>query len=172
MKSLPAWGICLALVATTASADVRHVEGAAFTVESSTLSQASADQVFKALGKVGAWWDPAHTWSGDAKNLSLVPRAGGCFCERLAHGGSVEHARVILVEPGKVLKLSGALGPLQDMPVSGVLTFTLKPEGRGTRVTLTYRVAGGLTMDAAKLAPLVDQVLGTQLERLRSYSDR
>lgn len=31
---------------------------------------------------------------------------------------------------------------------------------------------GALTMEAAKLAPMVDQVLGTQLERLRAHSDR
>ena len=31
---------------------------------------------------------------------------------------------------------------------------------------MTYRVAGVLTMDSAKLAPLVDQVMGIQLGRL------
>ena len=31
---------------------------------------------------------------------------------------------------------------------------------------MTYRVAGVLTMESAKLAPLVDQVMGIQLGRL------
>lgn len=53
----------------------------------------------------------------------------------------------------------------------GVLTFTLAPDGPGTRITMTYKVAGQLTMDAAKLAPLVDQVLNGQLERLRDYAN-
>ena len=33
-----------------------------------------------------AWWDGQHTYSGDAKNLSLRAVPGGCFCERLADG--------------------------------------------------------------------------------------
>lgn len=172
MKIRLLWVSCLALCVPVAQADVRHVEDDGFTVESSTVSKAQPDKVFKALGKVEAWWDPAHTWSGAARNLSLDARAGGCFCEELADGGSVEHARVIFARPGKVLKLSGALGPLQDMPVTGVLTFSLAPEGNGTRITLTYRVAGGLTMAATELAPVVDQVMATQLERLRLYSGR
>ena len=36
--------------------------------------------------------------------------------------------------------------------------------------TMTYRVAGALTMESAKLAALVDQVMGTQLSRLRDFA--
>jgi hypothetical protein len=82
----------------------------------------------------------------------------------------VQHAQVVFAQPGKVLRLEGALGPLQDMAVSGVLTFALAPDGPGTRITMTYRVAGILTMDSAKLAPLVDQVMGIQLGRLRDFA--
>jgi hypothetical protein len=35
---------------------------------------------------------------------------------------------------------------------------------------MTYRVAGALTMESAKLAALVDQVMGTQLSRLRDFA--
>jgi hypothetical protein len=35
---------------------------------------------------------------------------------------------------------------------------------------MTYRVAGSLTMDSARLAPLVDQVMGNQLARLREFA--
>jgi uncharacterized protein YndB with AHSA1/START domain len=122
------------------------------------------------MTKVAGWWDPKHTWSGSAKNLKLEPRAGGCFCEKLPDGGSVQHARVIFAQPGKLLRLEGALGPLQEMAVTGVLSFSLAPDGPGTRIRMTYRVAGVLTMDSAKLAPLVDQVMGIQLERLRAFA--
>ena len=47
------------------------------------------------------WWDPSHTWSGSAKNLTFEPKAGGCFCEKLADGGSVQHGRVIYRPAGK-----------------------------------------------------------------------
>jgi len=37
---------------------------------------------------------------------------------------------------------------------------------------MTYRVAGALTMESAKLAALVDQGMGTQLSRLRDFASR
>ena len=85
--------------------------------------------VYRELGQGRRWWDPAHTWSGSARNLKLEPKAGGCFCEKLADGGSVQHGRVIFAQPGKLLRLEGALGPLQDMAVTGVLSFNLAPDG-------------------------------------------
>ena len=37
-------------------------------------------QVYAAIGKVGQWWNPAHTFSGKAENLSLALKAGGQAC--------------------------------------------------------------------------------------------
>ena len=143
-----------------------------FMIESVVTTTAAPTAAYAALTrKVSQWWDPAHTWSGSARNLSIDARAGGCFCEKLGQGGSVQHARVIWAQSGKILRLEGAFGPLQDMAVSGVLTFKLAPEGTGTKLTLTYRVAGAFTMDSAKLAPLVDQVLTLQLKRLGEFAD-
>ena len=48
------------------------------------------DQVYAAIGRVAAWWNPAHTYSGDAGKLSLSLTAGGCLCEALPEGG-VQH---------------------------------------------------------------------------------
>ncbi|HEY6123696.1 MAG TPA: hypothetical protein VIV63_03530 [Steroidobacteraceae bacterium] len=158
------------VVAGPVAAEVRETRENGFTIETTVMAEAKPAAVYRKLIKVAGWWDPAHTWSGSAANLRLWPEAGGCFCEKLAHNGSVEHARVIFAQPGKMLRLEGALGPLQDMAVSAVLTFTLAPDGPGTRIKMTYRVAGALTMDSAKLAPLVDQVMGTQLGRLRSFA--
>jgi hypothetical protein len=155
-----------------AHAEVREAQPAVFTIESSVTSTAAPTAAYAALTrKVSQWWDPEHTWSGSARNLSIDARAGGCFCEKFGQGGSVQHARVIWAEPGKTLRLEGAFGPLQDMAVNGVLTFKLVPAGTGTKLTMTYRVAGAFTMDAAKLAPLVDQVLTLQLKRLGAFAD-
>jgi uncharacterized protein YndB with AHSA1/START domain len=159
-----------AAISTAAYAEVRETRENGFVVESIVLAEASAATVYRDLTQVARWWDPKHTWSGSVKNLTLKPKAGGCFCEKLANGGSVQHARVVFAQPGKVLRLEGALGPLQDMAVSGVLTFALAPDGPGTRITMTYRVAGILTMDSAKLAPLVDQVMSVQLGRLGAFA--
>jgi hypothetical protein len=57
------------------------------------------------------------------------------------------------------------------MAVVGVLTFKLVPQDGGTVITLTYRVSGSLRMESGKLAPIVDQVLRTQLDRLAAYTD-
>jgi uncharacterized protein YndB with AHSA1/START domain len=156
--------------AAPSRADVKDIRESGFVIEATAMAEASPAAVYRQLIRVQDWWDPKHTWSGSARNLKLDPKAGGCFCEKLADGGSVQHARVIFAQPGKLLRLDGALGPLQDMAVTGVLSFSLAPDGPGTRIRMTYRVAGSLSMDSAKLAPLVDQVMGIQLGRLRSYA--
>ena len=155
--------------AATAVAEVETAREGFFSTKSVILVEARPAEAWKSLVRVSRWWDPAHTWSGSARNLVLEPRAGGCFCEKLKDGGSVQHARVVFAQPGQTLRLDGALGPLQEMPVTGVLTFTLAPDAGGTRITLTYKVSGALDMDASRLAPLVDQVMSAQFERLRRF---
>ncbi len=170
---IAAWwlGFSIALaLATTAVAEVRETKETAFTLELSAKSSADPTHVYADLGKVGAWWDPEHTWSGSAKNLSIRLQAGGCFCEKLPGGGSVEHGRVIYAQPGVTLRLDAPLGPLQDMAVVGVLTFKLVPQDGGTLITLTYRVSGAFRMQSEKLAPIVDQVLRTQIDRLAAFA--
>ena len=68
---------------------------------------------------VGDWWNSAHTFSHDAHNLSIQDKAMGCFCETLPDGGSVRHMEVLNAAPGKALVLSGALGPMQSLAVTG-----------------------------------------------------
>ncbi len=167
-SSLLILGLC---VSASASAEVVETRDGFFKIRSVVLVDLSPATAWRTLVRVPAWWDSAHTWSGAARNLSLEARAGGCFCEKLANGGSVQHARVVFAQPGQLLRLDGALGPLQEMPVTGLLTYSLAPDGPGTRITMTYAVAGALTLDSAKLAPLVDQVMTSQLERLRNYAN-
>ncbi|MGD9596968.1 MAG: SRPBCC domain-containing protein [Steroidobacteraceae bacterium] len=117
------------------------------------------------------WWDPEHTYSGKADRLSLDARAGGCFCELMDGGGSVSHGTVLYADPGQMLRLSAALGPLQEMAVAGVLSFAFAPRPTGSHVTLTYRVAGAFTSDAVALAKLVDSVLTQQMNRYAAHVD-
>lgn len=161
----------LSFLANPALSEVRDTRESSFAIESVVTTTAAPAEVYKALGKVGDWWDSEHTWSGSAKNMSMVLTAGGCFCEKLADGGSIQHGRIIYAQPGQMLRLDAPLGPLQEMPVTGVLTFALAAEGAGTKITMTYRVSGALTMDSAKLAPLVDTVMTTQLTRLKTFGD-
>lgn len=126
---------------------------------------------YRLLGKPAQWWNSAHTWSGQAKNMRLQLKAGGCFCE-IWNGNSVMHAQVILAQPGSVLRLQGGFGPLQDMAVNAVLTYKLKRESDGTHVEMTYRVSGNSSHKLPSLAGIVDKVLGEQLEGFRKVASR
>ena len=123
---------------------------------------------YAALGEIGKWWNGSHTYSGAASNLSIELRAGGCFCESWGEGNSIEHARVIYAAPGKLLRLEGGLGPLQDMAISGVMTFALAEAEGKTRLTFTYRVRGA-EANLDKTAAIVDKVLGEQVSRFVAY---
>lgn len=131
-----------------------------------------------ALIKPGEWWNSAHSWSGDAKNMSIVPQGGGCFCERIPVGdsgnasameGSARHAEVLQAFPMKVLRMRGGFGPLQGEPAIGVLTITLKEVPGGTRLMWEYNVGGPMRYKIAELAPAVDGVMTEQLTRLQAH---
>jgi hypothetical protein len=81
-------------VAGPAAAEVKSVTPNGFEVATAAEIAAPPDRVYAALGEVGRWWRPSHTFSRDAANLSIELRAGGCFCERLKDGGSVQHLQV------------------------------------------------------------------------------
>jgi uncharacterized protein YndB with AHSA1/START domain len=143
---------------------------AGFLVRNEAVVHAPPDSVYRTLtGRIGAWWDPEHTFSGDARNLSLDATAGGCFCETLPDGGGVRHLTVVFASPGRRLRLVGALGPLQGAGVAGSLTWSLTQAPDGTKVELDYSVGGNFPGGLAALAPLVDAVLGGQLSRLRHF---
>ena len=156
-------------VAGTASAEVKSVTANGFEVATTGTIAATADRVYAALGEVGHWWDPSHTFSRDAANLSIELRAGGCFCERLKDGGSVQHLQVVYAAPGQGLRLRGALGPLESEGVDGTLSWMLKPGEGGTTVTLSYVVGGYIRSGMEQWAPRVDRVLDEQLQRLKSF---
>ncbi|WP_162853547.1 SRPBCC family protein [Novosphingobium sp. BW1] len=162
-----------------AEAKVAEVNERGFVVRHMVEIPSSVDKSWDAVVHPAGWWDSAHTWSGDAANLSIDPKAGGCFCELLPHDtsprgapkGSVEHMRVVYIERPRVLRMTGALGPLQSEAVNGTLTIQLKPrdgEGDATVLLLEYVVGGYMRQPVERMAGSVDTMLGAQLERLTS----
>jgi hypothetical protein len=133
------------------------------------LIAAKSFEVYAALLQVRSWWDPEHTFSGDAHNMSLDARAGGCFCERLADQGSVQHMDRRIRRRGARTTDAGALGPLQTVVASGSMAWKLFPEANGTRLELTYNVGGYRPGGLAELATPVDSVLRAQLLCLKSF---
>jgi len=155
-------------MAEPAAAEVKSASASAFEIESSVEAAVSSAEAYAALGRVSDWWNPEHSYSGKAQNLRLDLRAGGCFCETTDGGGTIEHMRVVYAQPGKLLRLQGALGPLQAQAVTGTFTWTFEPlAGGGTRISQTYLASGHFKGGADKLAPIVDRVLSEQLQRLQ-----
>ena len=142
-----------------------------FEVLENVSVSAPPKEAYARLLNVGAWWNKEHTLSGDAANLSLDARPGGCFCERLRDGGGVQHLSVVYVAPNQTLRLTGGLGPLQALGVAGSMTITLTPSGDTTTISLRYRVGGYTSDGISKWAVPVDGVLGEQLGRLKRLID-
>ena len=143
---------------------------AGFLIRSEAVVHAAPDSVYRALtGRIGAWWDSEHTFSGDSRNLSLDATPGGCFCESLPEGGGVRHLTVVFASPGRLLRLAGALGPLQGAGVVGSLTWSLTQAQDGTKVRLDYSVGGYFPGGLAGMATAVDTVLGEQFSRLKRF---
>jgi uncharacterized protein YndB with AHSA1/START domain len=160
----------IVLLPATARAEVLSAGPNGFEIQHSVSTVAPPQATFDAFSRVAEWWHADHTYSGDSANLSLSPVPGGCFCEKLPGGGGIEHLRVTYAAPGERLVLTGGLGPLLYEAVAGVMDVKVERIAGGSRLTLSYRAAGFANGGAAKLAPLVDQVLGDQMARYRKFA--
>lgn len=160
--------LALLLLPAAALAEV-EVGERGFVVTHELAVAASPDVVYGHLvDDVASWWHPSHSWSADAGNLSIDATPGGCFCERW-DGNAVEHLRVVQARPGRMLRLVGALGPLQSEALAGSMTIELEEAGEGTTLRLRYAVAGVWPGGFEQIGPAVDGVLQQQMTRLVSF---
>lgn len=161
----------VALAATPGRAEVVDAAAGGFTARVAETIQAPPEVVYRRLVAISGWWGSDHTFSGDARNLTLDVRPGGCWCEALPDGGGVRHMEVVNAVPGRSLVLHGALGPLQAMAVAGALSITLTASPAGTVVEARYAVAGYAPSGLAALAAPVDSVLTAQFARLKAVAE-
>ena len=167
----PLLAAALALAAGgPAGAETTQVSASGFLVTARHELKAPPARVYAAIGEVERWWNPAHSYSGQAANFSLARQAGGCFCERWG-SNAVEHARVVMALEDRTVRLEGSLGPLQSLAVNGVLTFALAQKEGGTALVVTYRVSGNDGSGLQQLAGPVDGVISEQARRLAAYVD-
>ena len=174
MKLLPRALLLPALCALPllSHAEVAEVTAQGFLIKHSVHVNAPPDKAYEVLtAQVGQWWNPGHTYSRDARNLSLDARAGGCFCEKLANGGSVMHLTVVYANPGQALRLSGAMGPLQAWGLAGSWTWTLKADATGTQVSMQYAAGGYMQGGFEKMAPAVNGMMVEQITRYQAFVD-
>jgi hypothetical protein len=161
-------GVLLLLFAANPTpAEVVSSAPGGFEVRETVHVASSTDKAYAVLLTPSHWWNSEHTYSGNAANLTLDARAGGCWCESLPDGGSVQHMTVVYVAPGKALRLRGALGPLGSMAVDGVMSWSVKSAAGGSDIVLSYAVSGMSPQGFDSLSKAVDQVLAEQIGRLK-----
>jgi hypothetical protein len=179
MKKLLITAALFTAFSSPAFAEVKATTDSGFNIVHIAEVTAEPDIIWKRLIAPKNYWSKAHSWSGSSEGFYIDAQAGGCFCELFqekgADGktkttGSVEHMRVIFAQPGKVLRMQGALGPLQSEAVLGTLTVAIEPlkGGKGSKVSFSYVVGGYMRYKTAEIAPAVDKVLGEQFKSLIS----
>lgn len=168
-------GLGMLACSAPAVAELTRTGEDGFVSRHEVVVEATPKEVWLALISPADWWREEHTWSGDSKNLSLTPKAGGCFCEtipevdepgRFTLEGSVEHMRVVQAYPETALRMVGNLGPLQSEPVNAVLTVTITKVDKGTRIVWEYNVGGPMRYEVPVIAKAVDGVMGVQVAAL------
>ncbi len=118
--------------------------------------------------EIDRWWDGSHTWFGDAGGLTIEPQAGGCFCERQGRQTAF-HMLVTYVNPGREIRMTGGLGPLQRLGLHGGMTFLFDTIEDKSFIVHEYRVIGFVEGGLADFGKIVDQVQTGQLARLGRY---
>jgi hypothetical protein len=170
VKSLTA--AIVVLLAVCAKAEVTDAAGNGFTIRHSVSVAVTRAALYDiAISDIDHWWHDDHTISGNARNLYIEARPLGCFCERLADNAGLVHLTVTFVNPGVMLRLSGGLGPLGLMGVSGNMTWEFADSDAGSTITLQYAVGGYLDGGLDTLAVAVDSVLVEQMARLKARAE-
>lgn len=167
-----------ALLCTEARAEVVDLKQNGFLIRHELMLNTNPEQSYQLIAnQIHRWWNPSHTYSADAANLSIEAKAGGCFCERLPNGGGVQHMSVVHANPGKLLRMTGALGPMQGSGLAGSMSWQLTPvSGQGiekfqSKLTLSYSVGGYLHGGFEKMAPAVNGMLAEQIGRLEKLAN-
>ena len=168
--------VCAAIVvallligSVSASAEVVDSSEHGFTVRHVVSIAAHPSRAFNsAVANVGRWWHPDHSFSGNARNLTLDSRPGGCLCERLINGG-VTHLTVVYLVQNEEIRFTGALGPLQRMAVTGSMVWKWTESNGSTEFEWTYVVGGYRPGGLSAIASSVDAVLAAQAQRLKRF---
>jgi hypothetical protein len=163
----------LALTPTIAAADVVSSAPGGFVIRIEMPVAAAPADVYAKFFEVDRWWSGQHTYTGKAANLSLKNEPGACFCEALPGGGFVRHATLEYSDKGRIARLSGALGPLQELGAHGLLAFNFTPADKantaaGTKLVVSYVVSGYQPDKGFEpIAAPVNSVLTEQVTRLK-----
>ena len=153
---------------TPAAAEITARSENAFSLSFERAVPASADAVLNAVAMPAAWWNPEHSYSGEASNIRLDLRPGGCWCEDLP-GGGVKHGETVLAWPEqRMVRFDAPFGPLQGIGADALLTMTWADpaEGQARALKWTFVVNGP---GVGAMADVIDRVLAEQFNRLAAH---
>ena len=157
-----------AALATNARAEVIEKDADHFVLRYSVALETTPEDIYGAIGDIGQWWDSAHTYSGDAHNLTLPLEVGACFCEALADGKTFEHGRVVAADPETGVLLDAPLGPLKGKATKADWSLGWSGVAGGWEMVMTYVVRGpGL----GAFAEGVDGVMQGQFSRWVHFAE-
>ncbi len=146
-----------------------------FQIKMSIPCKAKPEVVYGSMvNHLSEWWDASHSYTQDAKNMSIEAKPHGWFIEKLPEGGFVRHFEIVYLAPGKTIRFEGGMGPLQEQGIAGSMTINFKPTDSGSTIDLTYNVGGfivGGEKTMKQWAPPVKQVIQGQFERLRDHAN-
>ena len=146
----------------SARADTSAVTPSAFVSTFREAVKATPDAMWKAMVQLPRWWSGQHTYSGQAANLSLDVQAGGCWCERAGDGLSVQHGTVVLVQPGRAIRLfANRAGPTRRSRYNGEALRVSADDLSATLVVLALPAATGVAFfDAAVVVVALAAAIG------------
>ena len=156
---------------STLYAEIVKQDNNNFDLKFDVVVNAELNKLTSTFEQVSQWWHPDHTYSGKSENLYFDSEKQHCFCEKLEDGGFVRHLDWVFYQPGKVARFVGGLGPLQTVPVDGVLTFVFKSiNQKQTQLTVTYAVSTSGDRLKGWSEP-VNRVIGEQVSRLKQKAE-
>ena len=159
--------IGLGLTTAPASAEVVSRSENAFTLKFEGQTRLGTAGVADAFSEVGLWWDPAHSYTGSAANLSLDLAPGGCWFEAMPDGTQFDHGRTVSIVLGEI-RFHAPFGPLRDVATRADLIVTYPLVGGVVTPTWTFIVEGP---GVGALAEPVDGVIGGGFARWIAHMD-
>ncbi|MEM6775926.1 MAG: SRPBCC domain-containing protein [Pseudomonadota bacterium] len=158
--------MCAIGVTAPAHAEVVSASDSHFTLRHDGHTSRSVEDTWQRLIRPSSWWDPRHSYSGDAANISLELEVGGLWREDW-DGGSVAHGTVLFIDEEKTLRLEAPFGPLQGMGAYVVWTITLEAAEEGTNVVFEESAIGPAGANYQAMAEAVD---GVKTEAMRNLT--
>lgn len=158
------------IFSSSAVADVEATSSTHYVLHHEASSPLEPDALWDRLIEPASWWHPDHTYSGDARNLSLEATAGGLWLETW-DGGSVAHGEVLLAREGEMLRMNAPFGPLQGIGAYTIWTISITAVDGGSLVTFDEVASAPPGNDMEQLAGAVDYVKTEAIARLVAGED-